>query len=463
MKNSPTTPTNVNYHLLSFIEQLSHVALKGTDLGLCDFLSAMVSGYFIESGGAVMPAIESFLQTKGLSGDELAARSRRAVKALTYGSYNLNEIRERVNEMIIKAGLWKQTRVGAYGVLPVDFTGFSRASVQKLLSKSYDSDSGRAIPALSIGMIGLVGEVNGKRVALLRDAVSGDISENEPSKVTQQLYRHVEKVLQVDEIAVFDAGFSLVQLSEANIARAVIRMDKNCTFGMTKGEVPVKEGGERGRPPTIPRAKIVRPLERKYKDKLIPATPPDETKKFIGSDKKEIRVAIYRGVYFLESQLKGISESEKKKLREQKSNVMVFHHPDYDTPLILATTVLSLEPEAVLKIYGHRWPIEGIPQTGKYVLSGGGGRHYVHHETAMERLPMLSLIVGTLLKYVAATLPPLRTGFWDRASRPTYGRLIKHLKKVTIPLSEQLSKKASSTAHLPKGYDAVRLSRAKMA
>lgn len=78
----------------------------------------------------------------------------------------------------------------------------------------------------------------------------------------------------------------------------------------------------------------------------------------------------------------------------------------------------------------------------------------------MERLPVLSLIFGSLLKYVAATLPPFQTGFWDRVVKPTYGRLLRHLKKVGIPLSSQLSKKASVTAHLPVGYDAIRLARA---
>ena len=103
--------------------------------------------------------------------------------------------------------------------------------------------------------------------------------------------------------------------------------------------------------------------------------------------------------------------------------------------------MLSLKPEAAREIYIARWPVGGLPQTGKYILSGGLGTHYVHHPTAMERLPILSLIFGSLLKYVAATLPPFRTGFWDKAVKPTYGRLLKQFKKVGIPLSGQLFKK----------------------
>jgi hypothetical protein len=56
------TPTQANYRILDLIEQMVAVAPKGTDLGLCDLISAMYSGFFIESGGAIMPAVEAFLR-----------------------------------------------------------------------------------------------------------------------------------------------------------------------------------------------------------------------------------------------------------------------------------------------------------------------------------------------------------------------------------------------------------------
>jgi hypothetical protein len=33
----------------------------GTDLGLVDAMSAMLSGYFAESGGGIMPAVDLYL------------------------------------------------------------------------------------------------------------------------------------------------------------------------------------------------------------------------------------------------------------------------------------------------------------------------------------------------------------------------------------------------------------------
>ena len=55
-------PSQVEDRIVSLIEQMMDVVPKGTALGLCDLISAMFSGYFIESGGAVMPAVEAFLR-----------------------------------------------------------------------------------------------------------------------------------------------------------------------------------------------------------------------------------------------------------------------------------------------------------------------------------------------------------------------------------------------------------------
>jgi hypothetical protein len=234
---------------------------------------------------------------------------------------------------------------------------------------------------------------------------------------------------------------------------------KNCTFGKTAGRIPERTAAK-GRTPSQYQAEIVRPLARQHGANRLPATPADEVHTFLAESGREITVHIWQGVYFLERHLKGVTNKRQKdKLRQMPLKVMAIYDPAYEDPLLVGTPLLSLDSEAAHKIYLSRWPVEGVPQTGKYLLSGGGGRHYVHHPTAMQRLPMLSLIFGSLLKYVAATLPPFRTGFWDRLLKPTYGRLLRHLKKVGIPLSGQLFKKGSVTAHLPVGYDAVRLAK----
>jgi hypothetical protein len=455
----PKTPTQANYRILSLIEQMMTVVPKGTALGLCDLISAMFSGYFIESGGAIMPAVEAYLCREIKDEQERAARTRRAAKAMTYGSYNLKELIDKLQEIVHEEGIWKPIIVQGYRVVPVDFTAYRRAAVEKLESTAYFSDTNRAVPAVPIGMIATVGEVNGQRIALLKNVVVTDVKTNDSVADKKELYRLVEIGSEKDEISVFDAGFKLVEAAEAGIERCVIRLATNCTFGKTPGEIPERTSAK-GRTPTQYKAEIVRPLERTHGENTIPANPADEICTIRDELGEEIEIHIWNKMYFLERHLKNVKGSKKDDLRQMPIKVMAIYNPTYDNPLLIGTPVLALEPAAGCKIYGTRWPIEGLPQTGKHILSGGGGTHYVHHPTAMQRLPTLSLIFGSLLKYVAATLPPFRTGFWDRNLKPTYGRLLRHLKKVGISLSEQLFKKDSATAHLPVGYEAIRLAKA---
>ncbi len=453
------TPTQANYRILSLIEQLVAVVPKGTALGLSDVISAMFSGYFIESGGAVTPAIEAFLRQEVKDEKEREARTRRAAKSITYGSYNLLELINKLREIIKTEGNWKPIVAQGYRITSVDFTPFRRIAVKKLKAKAYISEANRAVPAVSIGMIGSVGEVNGQRIALLKNTTVVDLTINDEPAHKKKVYKLVAKGLDKDEIAVLDAGFRLVEAAEADIERCLIRLAKNCTFGRTAGKIPERTA-DKGRPPTQYKAEIVRPLARKHGGKTIPATEADKTCKIVDESGRELDVQIWENVYFLERHLKEVADERiKKKLRHMSLKVMAIHDPDYDHPLLVGTPLLTLKPEAAREIYIARWPVEGLPQTGKYILSGGKGTHYVHHPTAMERLPVLSLIFGSLLKYVAATLPPFRTGFWDKVVKPTYGRLLRHLKKVGIPLSRQLFKKESVTAHLPVGYDAIRLAK----
>jgi hypothetical protein len=453
------TPTQVEDRILSLIEEVMEVVPLGTALGLCDLISAMFSGYFIESGGAVMPAVEAFLRQEIADEAEREARCRRAAKALTYGSYNVQELTGKVQEIVEEEGLWEPIIVQGYRIVPVDGTAYRRASVKKLESKAYFSDTNRAMPAVPIGMIATVGEVNGQRIALLKNALVTDVKTNDRVADKKELYRLVEAGLAEDEISVFDAGFNLAEAVQAGIKRCVIRLALNCTFGKTPGEIP-ERSSEKGRTPTQYQADIVRPLARTHGENTLPADPADEICTITDETGQEMAVHIWNKVYFLERHLNQVEESQKEELRQMPLKVMAIYNPLYKTPLLLGTPILTLKPDAGRQIYASRWPIEGLPQTGKYILSGGGGTHYVHHPTAMQRLPTLSLIFGSLLKYVAATAPPFRTGFWDRVLKPTYGRLVRHLKKVGISLSEQLFKKASVTAHLPVGYEAIRLAMA---
>ena len=129
----------------------------------------------------------------------------------------------------------------------------------------------------------------------------------------------------------------------------------------------------------------------------------------------------------------------------------------YAHPLVLCVPIEV--PGAVLRsLYRDRWPIEGLPLAAKQMI--GAARQFVSAEESCQRLPELSLLAGAILAYVAATENPISTGAWDRAPRPTSGRLRRALSKVHFsdlpPSAGRLREKPSITAHLPKGILAHR-------
>ena len=85
----------------------------------------------------------------------------------------------------------------------------------------------------------------------------------------------------------------------------------------------------------------------------------------------------------------------------------------------------------------------------------GAARQFVCAPESRQRLPAVALRAGSLRAYPAATPPALSTGFWDRAPRPTPGRLRRVVAhgygEAWQELPEQLRKKQSPTAHLPTG------------
>ncbi len=146
MKNINQKPsTQANYRILGLIEQMVGVAPKGTALGLCDLISAMYSGYFIESGGAVMPAVEAYLRQEIKDEKEREARSRRAAKALTYGNYNLKELMDKLQKIVQAEGNWKPIMAQGYRIVPVDFTAYRRTAVKKLRLSGVSRDRGKTI------------------------------------------------------------------------------------------------------------------------------------------------------------------------------------------------------------------------------------------------------------------------------------------------------------------------------
>jgi hypothetical protein len=254
-------------------------------------------------------------------------------------------------------------------------------------------------------------------------------------------FKTVKRGLAEDEIMVVDAGVKISDLQEAGIERYLVRAANN--FTAHRNSLP--EYGGKGRKPKY--GAIVRPLPRTYKGKTLSATPPDATVSWIEQG-REIRAEIWRNLVLS----KTVPSQENKTF-----DVYALYDPAFEQPWLLATPV-KLTAQSVRSIYKDRWSVEQIPLAAKQML--GSHRQFVHNPESIQRLPELALLAGSIVSFVAATLPAIPTGFWDRKPKRTPGRFRRMLLGKPFPkdaeISGQIRKKNSFTAHLPKGILARR-------
>lgn len=393
----------------------------GTNLGLLHVLWTLVSGKMLSSRGGLFPA----LQAAGFKAPEI----RRAWAAVRYGNWSIETLLASLQNYVKEETEWEAHRYEGYIPKAVDLTGFWRPKLKNCPSKQYHPQAGKALPAIVMAIIGQVGHIGNQRLLLPTDFIR--VSEDE-----KDLLYHVADGLKDDEIAVLDAGFKLEKVQEALISRYVIRLAKNFTARCTI-QSPYKG---KGRPPEY--GEIVRPLARSYNGNRIEATPPDWSTSWVEND-YILRVDVWENL---------VLTSQKAKQDYQQFTVMAFYDPRYTEPLLVAVP-LKLLPASVLGIYRDRWSVEHPPLVAKQML--GTHRQFVFAPESCRRLSELALLAGSILAFLAASLPAIPTGFWDRKPKPTPGRLRRALAELpfpdTYPLPARFRKKASITTHLATG------------
>jgi hypothetical protein len=427
--------SNIVYRIQALLEKILKEVPVGTNLGLMHLLLTILSGRLLTSRGALFPALTDF----GLEPDAV----RRANAALCYGRFQIKDLVTNWNQAVEEEGHFYPHRYEGIQPVPADMTGFFRPQLQAAIGKHYHSQSEKALPAISLGLIGEVGSVGPLRFAKIRAIVcqeAGDLSQKGLRKLTVQ---RVKELLKPGQAAIFDAEFTPEELLEAKIGDFVVRGASN--FAARRNFLPAYKGV--GCHPKY--GEIVRPLARTYKDKEIAATPWDNTARWkVG--KRKIKAYIWNNL---------IPEGSKPGGRSLRCVVIV--DPKYKHPLVLVTT-LSVTAYAIWCLYYDRWPIEQIPLCAKQML--GAVRSFVFSKESRVRLPALALLTGNVLSYVAASSPAVATGFWDRCVRPTCGRARRVLMGLHFrdlaPLAGQIRKKESVTAHLLKGVLAHRRQKA---
>lgn len=327
---------------------------------------------------------------------------------------------------------------GGYRPVACDLVGFFRPRLRDCPTKHYSSAAGKALPAIPLGIAARVGTVGTQRLAVPCLLVRGEAADTSEADLQMRLLQQASAQLAADEALVCDRGFPLRQLQEAGIPRYVVRAPVN--FTARRAVLPAYRG--KGRKPV--RGVLVRPLPRTYKGHTIAATPPDRQETWqlrLGPTALTLHAAFWDDVVCADVRPGAPTFS-----------TVLIHDPRFDEPLLLNTS-LPLTGAQLQAFYRDRWPVEGLPLTAKQMV--GAARQFVFAPASRQRLPELALVAGAILMYSAATQPVLPTGFWDRAPKPTSGRLRRLLATVHCAdlegLPEPLRKKQSPTAHLPKG------------
>lgn len=420
----------LNQTMITILSHLVQALPIGTNLGLFNFMWMLCSGRLLTSRGAVFPALLAL----GLSD----AAVRRAWAAFRYGRWTIEHLLRGWKTYVETQGEWEARRHGGYRVRAVDITAFWRPKLNGCPSKHFHALAGRALPAVIVGIVAQVGQVNSQRLAVPTQLLRVRADDGREASLQAELLRTVACDLEDDEVAVLDAGFSLGELHAAGVPRYVVRLARNVTA--RRAALSVRQPGDKGRPREY--GDVIRPLARHYKGRAIPASHPDEQVCW-ADDGVELRADLWHEL--VRADCKAADQAP-------RFSITVIHDPRFAQPWVLAYNI-PISADEVVAIYRDRWPIEQIPLAGKQML--GAQRQFVFATDSCQRLPQLALLAGSILTYVAATLPAIPTGFWDRAAQPTPGRLRRAMARLPLPdlqaLHPRLRKKTSVTGHLPKG------------
>jgi hypothetical protein len=424
------TAVEITVHAINAVVQTVPI---GTNIALVHILWVMMSGAFLPSRGAFFTA----LNAKGYAKQEV----RRSWAALRTGAWDANELLDNWQLYAESENQWRVRRHEGLQAVSIDITGFWRPHLKGWAGKHFHSLAQRALPAVVFGVMVIAGQVKDKRTPLLRRIVR---CEPRVDKVTfrMQLLCDAKKHMLADQVMVIDAEFEVSELQTAEIARFVVRLASNSTA--RRNQLPAYKGI--GRKPQY--GELVRPLERKYKDKKIAASKPESESHFV-HEGRTIVVHTWHQLVLSQTYVSPDAPT---------FSIYAFYDPLYKQALVLATNLGKIKAETAYHIYRDRWPAEQPPLAAKQMI--GLHRQFVFADQSCFRLPELSLVAGAILTYVAACMPPIPVGFWDRTPKATPGRLRRLLDKAVFPTlpagDPQLRKKNSVTAHLPKGINAHR-------
>lgn len=200
-------------HVLQLIVQTVPI---GTNLALLQLMWTILNGAFLQSRGAIFPA----LKANGFTPEE----SRRIWSAFRHGVWRINECIEQWRSYVLAEGEWQSHSYEGYYPVSVDWTAFWRFKLKGWTGKMYHSLVGRALRGIGFGVICQVGQVDGQRIPLLRQIIRTSQADRSEARLKADTLRWVKHHLDESEVAIVDAGVEISDLQAVGMPQYVIRL-----------------------------------------------------------------------------------------------------------------------------------------------------------------------------------------------------------------------------------------------
>ena len=368
---------------------------SGTAYCIGIVLTVMMTGRLVESKGSLARAVLPFVF-------HLKWGWHRVERAMERGKVPLDELFDLALEWCLANLPVEPIYIGTKKreVNAIDSSTIARWRAQvgmDLLGKGYYHRAGKAVKSNIVAVVTTIVIIAGVRVGLVRRVRFGTSCESAVANVFEDLPQCQHKrLLVVDAGIATQEQFATSTEQNALVGRLRINGKLRCA------PVP-KEKGKRGRPP-------------KHGAVLHPGSASPEsapTEDFLDIEgEKEVRVRRWNDLHFED-------------LADTILDVVRVDHPDYDRPLLIGTVARELTTSELRIAYYHRSPVE----TNFFVAQDSAAMEMPRAwtENAIHSRISLALLVGFLLKAIAAVCEPIATGPWDRKPQPTAGRLSHYL------------------------------------
>jgi hypothetical protein len=383
------------YLAADVVASLIHPLPAGTAYFIGVVVITMMTGRLVHFKGSLARAALPFVC-------QLKWGWHRVERAMERGKFSLDACFDRADTWCLANLPVEPVQVGVHKreVVAVDSSTIARwraTARTALLGKGYCYRAGRAVRANIVAAATRVVQLAGVRVGLVQRVRFGTSCQEAVAAVFADLPASA-----APRLLAVDAGIATQeQFAEATERDALVgRLRIN---GKLRGDPPPSLPGKRGRRPK--HGAILHPGAAQ------PEVAPDEDFTRPG-EKGVVRVRRWNTFHFEEDHTTIV-------------DVVRIDDPAYPRPLLIGSTATELTTAECEQAYGHRWPVE----TNFFVAQDTAAMEMPRAWTkqALERRIGFALLVGGVLKALAAGCEPLAMGPWDRKPERSAGRLANYL------------------------------------